>query len=144
MWPMAAVPGRRASTSRREEFLHQAHALFEMQLHAIGRDDAGGFLAAMLQSVKAKIGELGGLFVTEDAEDAAVVVKVIVVEMECAIHSFPKRVFERGGPDLAKRIHGGANSWLTVQLDAEFAASDLANLARCDLILCRNREHAGK
>src|SRR6185437_12741497 len=35
-----------------------------------------------------------------------------------------KRVFERGGPDLAKRIHGGANSWLTVQLDAEFAASD--------------------
>ncbi len=34
---------------RLEDFLHQAHALFEMQVGAIGRDDAGRFLAAMLQ-----------------------------------------------------------------------------------------------
>src|SRR6185437_2075787 len=69
--------------------LHQAHALFDAQLHAFGSSDAGGFLPAMLKGVKAKIGELGSLFVTENAEDAALDVKVVVVEMECAIHSFP-------------------------------------------------------
>ena len=64
-----------------EDFLHQAHALFEVQRGAVGGDDAGGFLAAMLQGVEAEIGELGGFGVAEDAADTAVIVKLIVVEM---------------------------------------------------------------
>src|SRR5487761_1585041 len=73
---------------RREKFLHQAHALFDAQLRAVGRGDARRFLPAMLQRVEAKIGELRSLFVAENAEDAALVVKVIVVEMESVVHAF--------------------------------------------------------
>ena len=53
----------------------------QVQRGAVGGDDAGGFLAAMLQGVEAQIGELGGFGVAEDAADTAVIVKVIVVEM---------------------------------------------------------------
>ena len=49
---------------------------------AVGRGDAGRFLAAMLQRVEAEIGELGGFGMAEDAEDAAVIVEMIVVERE--------------------------------------------------------------
>src|SRR5579864_1779217 len=74
---------------RREQFLHQAHAPFDAQLHAFGGSDACGFLSTMLKGVKTKIGELGGLFIAENAEDAALVVEVVVVELEWAVHQFP-------------------------------------------------------
>ena len=49
---------------------------------AVGGDDAGRFLAAMLQRVEAEIGELGGFGMAEDAADTAVIVKVIVVDLD--------------------------------------------------------------
>ena len=64
-----------------KDLLHQAHALFQVQRGAIGRDDAGRFLAAVLQGVEPQIGELGGFGMAEDAADTAVIVEVIVVEM---------------------------------------------------------------
>ena len=67
---------------RLENFLHEAHALLEMQVDAIGRDDARRFLAAMLKSIETQIGELGGFEMAEDASDTAVIVKMIVVEMD--------------------------------------------------------------
>ena len=54
--------------------------LCEVQVRAVGGGDAGGFLAAMLQRVKAEIGEFGGFRVAKYAENAAVIVEVIVVE----------------------------------------------------------------
>src|SRR5579864_6881389 len=43
----------------------------------------------MLKRVKTEIGELRSFFVAEDTEDTALVVEVVVVEMEWAVHSFP-------------------------------------------------------
>jgi hypothetical protein len=45
---------------------------------AVAGNDAGGFLTAMLQRVKAEIDEFCGFGVAEDADDAAVVVEVVV------------------------------------------------------------------
>ena len=42
-----------------------------MELTAIIRNDAGGFLAAMLEGVKAKRRNSGGIGVIENSEDAA-------------------------------------------------------------------------
>jgi hypothetical protein len=50
----------------------------ELELRAVARDDAGGFLAAMLERVEAEIGEVRCLRMTEYAEDATVVVEVVV------------------------------------------------------------------
>src|SRR5487761_1295847 len=99
---------------RREQFLHQTHALFDAQLRAFGSSDPGRLLAAMLQGVKAKIGELGGLFI---AEDAALVVEVVVVEMESAVHAFPRARSSAvaqiwRSESTAARILGWPFSWM--------------------------------
>jgi hypothetical protein len=55
-----------------------AHGAVQVEFGAIARNDASGFLAAMLQRIEAEIGEVGGFGMTEDAEDTALVVEVIV------------------------------------------------------------------
>ena len=50
--------GQARQHGRQKNFLHQAHAFFEMQRSAVGRNDAGRFLTAMLQRVEAEVGEL--------------------------------------------------------------------------------------
>ena len=50
------------------------------ELFAIAGDNAGGFLPAMLQRIEAEIGQIRGLFVPVDAEDRALVVKLIGCE----------------------------------------------------------------
>jgi hypothetical protein len=57
-----------------------------MELRAVARDDAGGFLAAMLQGIKSEIGEVCRFGVAEDAEDTTLVVEVIVSENEMTGH----------------------------------------------------------
>ena len=59
----------------------------QVQIHAIARDDARGFLPAMLQRVEAEIGELGGFGMAEDAEHTALVVEMIVSESEFLCHA---------------------------------------------------------
>ena len=44
---------------------------------AVGGDDAGALLAAMLQRVEAEVREVGRLGVAEDAEDAALVLELV-------------------------------------------------------------------
>jgi len=50
-----------------------------VDLTVAGGADAGGFLAAVLEGVEAEIGELGGLGVAVDGDDAAFFVKRIRV-----------------------------------------------------------------
>jgi hypothetical protein len=57
-----------------------------MELRAVAGDDAGGFLAAMLQGIKSEIGEVCRFGVAEDAEDTTLVVEVIVSENEMTGH----------------------------------------------------------
>jgi hypothetical protein len=58
----------------------------EVELRAVTRNDAGGFLAAMLKRVEAEIGEVGGFGMTEDAEDTTFIVEMIVGEGERRCH----------------------------------------------------------
>jgi hypothetical protein len=62
-----------------ERVLHEAHRAVEMELLAVGRDDARRLLPAMLKRVKAEVREVRRLDVTVDAEDAALVAKMVVV-----------------------------------------------------------------
>ena len=54
-----------------EVIADEAHAAFGMEALAVERDDAGGFLAAMLQGVEAERRDGGGVGVSKNAEDAA-------------------------------------------------------------------------
>src|SRR5438876_724474 len=69
-----------------ENFLDFPHGAVHVQLFAVAGDDAGGFLAAMLQRVKTEISEVRGFGVTEDAEDTTLVVKMIVGKCEFLAH----------------------------------------------------------
>ena len=53
-----------------------------MEPLAVEGDDAGGFLAAMLEGVQAERRDRGGVGVAEDAEDAALLAQPVVVEIE--------------------------------------------------------------
>lgn len=51
-----------------------------MELDAVIADDAGRFLAAMLEGMEAERGVGRGLRMAEDPEDAALFLEVVVVE----------------------------------------------------------------
>ena len=55
----------------REDVVDVPHLAHVAQMVAVGRDDAGGLLAAVLQGVEAEVGEVRGLRVSVDADDAA-------------------------------------------------------------------------
>jgi len=60
-----------------------------VEMLAVERDDAGGLLAAMLQSVQAERGVRGGLDVAVDAEHAALLVQLVVVKRVGRQHPSP-------------------------------------------------------
>ena len=61
-------------------------ARWSIEIGAIAGNDAGGFLAAMLERIEAEVGEVGGFGMAEDAEDATFVVEVIVGVSEFLFH----------------------------------------------------------
>jgi hypothetical protein len=50
----------------------------------VAGDDAGAFLPAMLERVKAVVGQFGGIRMTENAEHAAVMFGVILLSLHRA------------------------------------------------------------
>ena len=61
-----------------EDVADQADMAFGGELRAVGGDDAGGLLAAVLQRVQAERGQRRRVLVAEDAEDAAFLVQLVV------------------------------------------------------------------
>jgi hypothetical protein len=60
----------------------------DAEIVAVTRDDAGGFLAAMLKRVETEVGKVGGFGMAEDAEDTTFVVEMIVgFELEKFAHA---------------------------------------------------------
>ena len=55
---------------------------FRVEALAVVGDDAGGFLAAVLERVQAERGDGGGVGMVEDAEDAALLAQAIGVGVE--------------------------------------------------------------
>ena len=60
----------------------QAEAAFGVEALAVERDDAGGFLAAMLKRMQAERGNRGGVGMTENAEYAALLAQAVGVGVE--------------------------------------------------------------
>ena len=56
----------------------EAEPALAVEMLAVVGDDAGGFLAAVLQGVQAERGELGCVRMAEDAEDAAFLPQPII------------------------------------------------------------------
>jgi hypothetical protein len=66
----------------------EAEPAFGMKPGAIKGDDAGGFLAAMLQGVQSKRGDGGGVGMAEDAEHPAflaqrIAVQIVIWQVRC-------------------------------------------------------------
>ena len=62
-----------------EHLRHQAHAVVLEKLPVVAGDDAGAFLAAMLERVKAVVGQFGGIRMAENAEHAAIMFGIILL-----------------------------------------------------------------
>ncbi len=58
----------------------------DVELFAVARNDAGGFLAAMLKGVETEIGEIRRFGMAEDTEDTTLVVEMIV-EVRANVHA---------------------------------------------------------
>ena len=64
-----------------EDVGDQPHVAVDVERLAVGGDDAGGLLPAVLEGVEAQVGEVGGLFGLADGpdpEDAALVLQLVL------------------------------------------------------------------
>ena len=79
-----------------------AHAAMGVELLAVIGDDAGRLLAAMLQGMQAERGQRRGLGMAENAEHAAFLMQVVVIE---------RRWGEGRGAEHRPRLgHGGVGA----------------------------------
>ena len=74
---MASVPRKLGQHVLGEDIRHQAHGLVRVQGHAVGADDPGGLLSAMLQRVQAQVSELLRLRVRIDRHHPALFAKFV-------------------------------------------------------------------
>ncbi len=84
--PDGQVAGKLRENAGLENFFDFAHGTMELEFRAVARDDAGGFLAAMLESVKAEVNQIRGFGMAKNAEDATMVVEMVVCETEKLAH----------------------------------------------------------
>ena len=63
-----------------EDLGHEAHPPVGVKMFSIARDDAGAFLAAMLESVEAVVRKLSGVRMAENTEDATIMLGIILHE----------------------------------------------------------------
>src|SRR5689334_8886971 len=88
-----ALAGELRQLVRAEGVLDEPHRAMREELLAVARDDPRGLLPAMLERVQSEVGDVRGLGVAVDREDAALVVEVVVLR-GCA---------GRGGPWIEDR-----------------------------------------
>ena len=60
---------------------HETHAMVLEKFSIVAGDDAGAFLAAMLQRVKTVVGQLGSIGMSKNAEHAAIMFGVILHQL---------------------------------------------------------------
>jgi len=67
----------------------QPDAALGMEMAAVEADDAGSLLAPMLERMQAERGQRRGVGMVEDAEDAALLVQLVLFEPgQCGLLSF--------------------------------------------------------
>ena len=121
MWPMAQAPGRRGDDVVRRRRLSptMAQCRSVVELLAVEGDDAAGLLAAVLQGVQAERGQRGGVGMAEDAEDAALLAQLVVIEGIGGQHGTGPRRAADGGrpPSLSKQVRAGLVNWHSDDLE---------------------------
>jgi hypothetical protein len=80
------IAGKSGEALGIENVGYQAHSFDNVKIGAIRGTNSGGFLTAMLLSVKTEVGKFRGFGMRENAEDSAVIVEVIVVELKLPRH----------------------------------------------------------
>jgi hypothetical protein len=63
-----------------KDLVYMAHVFLAGHGLAVGNSDAGAFLPPVLESIKAQVRQFGGLRVTINREDPAVVMKLVFRE----------------------------------------------------------------
>jgi hypothetical protein len=61
-----------------------------VEAFTVERDDAGGFLTAVLKSVQAKGGDRSGIWMTEDAKHSTFLAQAVGVRVELHISHRPE------------------------------------------------------
>src|SRR5580693_7061194 len=111
---IARVADRKVSRQLSEhaglkDFFDVAHGAMQEEICAVARNDACGFLAAMLKRIKAQIGEIGGFGMAEYAEHTTLVVKMIVGKSELVCH-FAANVFSSELAQTLRRVSRGEST----------------------------------
>src|SRR5580693_4286906 len=111
---IARVADRKVSRQLSEhaglkDFFDVAHGAMQEEICAVARNDACGFLAAMLERIKAQIGEIGGFGMAEYAEHTTLVVKMIVGKSELVCH-FAANVFSSELAQTLRRVSRGEST----------------------------------
>src|SRR5690606_34805341 len=75
--PDGPVARQLVQSSRVEDVLDQTQVLLDVELATVGGDDAGRFLAAVLEGVQSEIGEIRRLGGSEDAENATFLFQLV-------------------------------------------------------------------
>src|SRR5690348_7375675 len=76
--PHGAIAGEATEPVAAEDVGDPTHGLLDVESVAVGGRNARGLLPAVLEGVEAEIGDVGGLGVIPHAEEAALVVELVV------------------------------------------------------------------
>jgi hypothetical protein len=82
------IAGKSGEALGIENICDEAEAFCDMKIISVRGTNSGGFLSAMLLSVKAEVGKFRGFRMRENAEHSTVIVEVVVVELEVLRHVF--------------------------------------------------------
>src|SRR5882757_9953852 len=124
------ISGQVGQHRRGKDFFHFAHRAMQMQLAAIAGDDSSRFLAAMLQRIQAKIGQLRGLFMSEHAEYPTFVVKMVVGVSELLHHL---HLIPRDQLTLRVRSSEWAQTSYSLATDVSITAFSLYSMRKASL-----------
>ena len=101
-----------------ERVLDEPHGAVREELLPVARDDAGRLLAAVLEGVEPEVGEVGGLGVAVDGEDAALVVEVVVAVVVVSMSRHATDGPGRGGWVEDDEMTAGADhAWANLVLN---------------------------
>ncbi len=73
-----------------------------MKTPAVEGDDAGGFLASMLERMQAERGDGGGIGMAENAEHAAFLAQAVAIHVQIRFEGDSGRGFDRGSQSLLR------------------------------------------
>src|SRR5207302_7716538 len=117
-----------------EDVGHQPHTLFPMELLAVVGDDAGAFLAAVLQGVQAEIGEVRCLLVPVHADDGAFVMEFVGGDEGTGLaHACPPSPVSRAARSAPRHIVSSFSHGRSTQRAVRRRSS------RMEIISCRPR-----